>query len=86
MSEAENIKQWLEDRDKALTAFVMEDDFSAVVTYALNYGIPFSDNLDAFKLAMLKAAFSTKSLLPEVRDLAAKKCRTMGFSPEIREI
>ena len=61
------------DRDKAITAFVMNDDLSAVITYFLNYGIQIPDNEDVLKLAVWKSALEVTNLPKEIKDTATKK-------------
>lgn len=67
------LKQFLEDRNQALTAWVMNDDFSAVVSYCLNYGVGFPDDIDVLKLGMYKAALGVTNLPKEVHETAKKK-------------
>jgi len=61
------------DKNKAITAFVMNDDLSAVITYFLNYGIQIPDNKDVLKLAVWKSALEVTNLPKEVKDTATKK-------------
>ncbi len=67
------LEQFIKDRDKAFTAWVMDDDFSAAVTYCLNYGVELPDDIDVFKLGMYKGALDIKRLPKEVRETAKKK-------------
>ena len=68
-----DLKQFVKDRNKALTAWVMEDDFSALVSYCLNYNIGLPDDIDVFKLAMYKAALGVTNLPNGVHDTAKQK-------------
>jgi len=61
------------DKNKAITAFVMNDDLSAVITYFLNYGIQIPDNKDVLKLAVWKSALEVTNLPKEIKDTATKK-------------
>ena len=67
------LEEVVDARDKAITAFVMNDDLSSVITYFLNYGIQIPDNEDVLKLAVWKSALEVTSLPKEVKDTATKK-------------
>lgn len=67
------ILECVEERDKALKAFVMHEDFSAVITYCLNYGIAIPSNLEVLKLGMWKAVLEITSMPKEVKDKAQER-------------
>lgn len=67
------LEEVVDSRNKAITAFVMNDDLSAVITYFLNYGISIPDNEDVLKLAVWKSALEVTNLPKEVKDTATKK-------------
>lgn len=67
------LEEVVDARDKAITAFVMNDDLSAVISYFLNYGISIPDNEDVLKLAVWKSALEVTNLPKEVKDTATKK-------------
>ena len=67
------LEEVVDARDKAITAFVMNDDLSAVITYFLNYGISIPDNEDVLKLAVWKSALEVTNLPKEIKDTATKK-------------
>lgn len=67
------LEEVVDSRNKAITAFVMNDDLSAVITYFLNYGIQIPDNEDVLKLAVWKSALEVTNLPKEVKDTATKK-------------
>ena len=73
MDDDKYLEKVVVDRDKAITAFVMNDDLSAVITYFLNYGIQIPDNEDVLKLAVWKSALEVTNLPKEVKDTATKK-------------
>lgn len=67
------LEEVVDARDKAITAFVMNDDLSAVITHFLNYGISIPDNEDVLKLTVWKSALEVTNLPKEVKDTATKK-------------
>lgn len=67
------LEEVVDSRNKAITAFVMNDDLSAVISYFLNYGIQIPDNEDVLKLAVWKSALEVTNLPKEVKDTATKK-------------
>lgn len=73
MDDDKYLEEVVDARDKAITAFVMNDDLSAVITYFLNYGIQIPDNGDVLKLAVWKSALEVTNLPKEVKDTATKK-------------
>ena len=78
-----DLKQFVKDRNKALTAWVMEDDFSAVVSYCLNYNIGLPDDIDVFKLGMYKAALGVTGLPKNVHATAKQKVE--AFRAHLKE-
>lgn len=67
------LEEVVDSRNKAITAFVMNDDLSAVITHFMNYGIQIPDNEDVLKLAVWKSALEVTNLPKEVKDTATKK-------------
>lgn len=69
----EEILECVEERDKALKAFVMNEDFSAVITYCLNYGIAIPSDIEVFKLGIWKSVMGITAMPKEVKDKAQER-------------
>lgn len=72
-----------EDRDKAFTAFVMNDDWDAIKRYCTNYGVAMPDNPDVMAAGIYKAVQEVTDMPDEVKVKAAMKCMKLGFKPFI---
>jgi len=70
-----------QDRDKAFTAFVLNDDWRAVRWYMRKYGIVEHHSEIVMKAGILKAVQECTSIPEDVKAKAAQKCIEMGFSP-----
>lgn len=75
------MKQFCMDRDDAMTAAVMEDDWDAVRRYCKKYKVPIPSNENAMKAGIYKAVQDILSMPQEVKDTARRKCIALGFKP-----
>lgn len=76
-----DIKQFVKDRDKAFTAFVMYDDWAPVVEYCATYGIRMPDDPDVMAAGIYKAVQEVTNMPKEVKHTAMVKCLKLGFKP-----
>lgn len=81
MSNLGKLLRFRQDRDKAFTAFVLNDDWKAVRWYMRKYGIVEHLNDTVMKAGILKAVQEIPSIPEDVKAKAAQKCIEMGFSP-----
>lgn len=79
-----DFKHFREDRDKAFTAFVMNDDWDAVKEYCTSYGVRMPENPDVMAAGIYKAVQEVKDIPDEVKVKAAIKCMKLGFTPFMR--
>ena len=75
------MKQFRIDRDDAMTAAVMEDDWDAVRRYCRKYKVPIPSNENVMKAGIYKAVQDILSMPQEVKDTARRKCIALGFKP-----
>lgn len=71
-------------RDKAFTAFVLNDDWEPVLEYCHTYGVPMPDNPDVMAAGIYKAVQECTSIPDDVKAKAAKKCMKLGFVPYMK--
>ena len=76
-----DFKQFREDRDKAFTAFVMNEDWNAIKDYFTSYCMAMPDNPDVMAASVYKAVQEVISIPDEVKVKAAIKCMKLGFTP-----
>ena len=76
-----DVKQFVEDRNRAFTAFVMHDDWNAIKEYCTNYCVAMPDNPDVLAAGIYKAVQEVTSIPDEVKVKAAMKCMELGFAP-----
>lgn len=69
-----------EERDKAFTDAVVNDNWDGVKAYMEKYGITASSNT-VVKVGIYKAVQHCTDIPEDVKILAIKKCVKMGFSP-----
>lgn len=77
------INRFKKDRDDAVTAAVMNDDFEPLRRYCRKYSIPIPTNENVFRAGTYKAAGGITALPEEVKRKAAAKAIALGFSPEL---
>ena len=77
------LKAFVKSRDKAFTAFVMDDDWDAVLKHLKKYGqyarLPKDENVA--KAGIYKAVQECTNIPVEVKAEAARKCVLLGFRP-----
>lgn len=76
-----DMKTLVADRDKAFTAFVLNDDWEPVLEYCHTYGLQMPDNPDVMAAGIYKAVQEVTTMPDEVKVKAAMKCLKLGFSP-----
>lgn len=76
-----NAKEFVEDRNRAFTAFVMNDDWDAIKEYCTNYCVVMPDNPDVLAAGIYKAVQEVPSIPDDVKVKAAMKCMKLGLSP-----
>ena len=74
-------KQLVRDRDAAFTAFVMEDDWYAILQYCATYNVLTPDNPDVLAAGVYKAVQVIRNMPDAVKVRAAVKAVELGFSP-----
>lgn len=79
-----DIKDLVAARDKAFTAFVLNDDWEPVLEYCHTYGVPMPDNPDVMAAGIYKAVQECTDIPDEVKVKAAKKCMKLGFMPYMK--
>ena len=79
-----NMDDFAEMHDKAIIAFVINDDWNAVKDYCAMFGIDMSDDPDVMAAGIYKAAQEVTTMPDEVKVKAAIKCMKLGFSPFMR--
>ena len=79
-----DMKQFVKDRNEAFTAFVMNDDWEAILEYCRTYGVRMPDNDKTFAAGVYKAVQEVTNIPEEVKNVAAMKCLKLGLSPFMR--
>ena len=75
------IKKLAADRDKAMIKAVVEDDWSSVHKYCKKYGVYEPEHAVVLKAGIYKAVQACTKIPVDVKDMAAEKCRAIGFDP-----
>lgn len=75
------MKQFIKDRDSALIAFVMSDEWEPVREYCSTYGVQMPDNPDVMAAGIYKAVQEVTTMPDEVKKTAMIKCMKLGFTP-----
>jgi len=78
-----NINEFVKERDRVLTAAVMNDDWDGVREYAIRWGGEIPDDDDVMKAGVYKAVQECTTISQTVKNLAWKKCCALGFKPTI---
>ena len=76
-----NAEQFVKDRNAALTAFVLNDDWGPVKQYCATYGIAMPDNPDVMAAGIYKAVQEVTTIPNDIKVKAAIKCMQLGFEP-----
>lgn len=80
-----DIKEFVRDRNEALMAAVVNDDWDAVKRYCKKYGVKLPKEEDVIKAGIYKAVQEVISIPQEVKDQARTKCVALGFKPTMWE-
>lgn len=86
MKEDKFLKQFIKDRNEALTRFVMNDDWDALRQYCRKYSVPMPGNRKAAQAGVYKAVQYCTDIPEEVKIKAMKKCLELGFNPLIKPV
>ena len=81
-----DMKTLVSDRDKAFTAFVMNDDWEPIRRYCKMYGVRMPANPDVMAAGIYKAVQYITNMPDEVKVKAAMKCLKLGFKPFMRPV
>lgn len=84
MNTPEYFKEFVEDRNRATTAAVMDDDWNAIREYCKKYGTEVPKDETILKAGVYKACQEMTDMPYEVKKVAAQKCIKLGFSPFMR--
>lgn len=76
-----SINEFLEDRKKALTKAVMDNDWGPFMKYCKKYGVQIPKDRKIMMAGCYKAVQGCTDISEEVKDVAFKKCVALGFSP-----
>lgn len=81
----EQLHEFVCDRDKAFTNFVLNDDWNEVVAYARKWGVNPQTDLehpeDWMKAGIYKAVQECTNIPKTVKKIAWVKCLELGFKP-----
>ena len=78
-----DIKAYVMERDRVLTAAVMNDDWDGVREFTLRWGGEVPDDEAVMKAGVYKAVQEITGISQTVKHLAWKKCLALGFMPTI---
>lgn len=77
------LRRFTKSRDKAFIAFVLHDDWDAVLRHMAQYGqsVPKWMPTKCAQAGVYKAVQEIASIPNEVKAIAAQKCIELGFRP-----
>ena len=78
-------RRFVQDRDRAFTAFVLYDDWSKVLLFMRKYHINPHPNELVMKAGILKGVQECVNIPDDVKGKAAAKCIALGFTPFIKD-
>ena len=81
-----DMKTFVADRDKAFTAFVLNDDWEPVLEYCHTYGVQMPADPNVMAAGIYKAVQEVTTMPDEVKVKAAMKCMKLGLSPFMRPV
>lgn len=76
-----NMKKFVKDRDSAFCEFVKTGNLKAVQKYCRKYGVSMPGNERVLKAGIYKAVQQCTGIPQDVKDIAAERCKELGFSP-----
>lgn len=79
----DQIAKMVKERDEAFTDFVLTGNKTKVETYCRKYGVRIPKNEKVFAAGIYKAVQEIKGIPKDIKEMAADKCRQMGFKPEM---
>lgn len=77
----EGMEQFLKDRHNALMAFIMRDDWDAILAYAKKYEVLLHPNTCIARASIYKAALDCTDIPEKAKKMARKKLVELGFKP-----
>lgn len=81
----DNMKIFRQDRDGAMIAAVMHDDWNEVRKYCKKYGVALPNDERIMKAGIYKAVQEIIDIPQEVKAVARQKCIALGFKPTMWE-
>ncbi len=75
------MKEFIADRDNAMAAFVMSDDWEPVLAYCDKYEISLPEDSKVMAAGIYKAVQEITTMPEDVKKTAAIKCMKLGFTP-----
>lgn len=84
----EELSNFRKSRDEAFQAFVLHDDWGAVLKHLEKYEMSFPAGMDETvkKASVLKTVHECTEIPDEVKKIADKKCIQMGFKPGLHRL
>jgi hypothetical protein len=80
----DEIQKFVKDRNKAMKAAVMDDDWDAVRRYMKKYQIQAPEKEEVMKAGIYKAVQEITNMPDYVKLTAYRKCIDLGFRPTMR--
>jgi len=77
----EGMEQFLKDRHNALMAFIMRDDWDAILAYANKYEVLLHPNTCIARASIYKAALDCTDIPEKVKKIARQKLVAIGLKP-----
>ena len=78
-------RRFVQDRDRAFTAFVLHDDWGKVLWFMRKYHINPHPNELVMKAGILKGVQECVNIPDDVKGKAAAKCIALGFTPFFKD-
>jgi hypothetical protein len=79
------MKNLIQERNEAITDFILYDDLTKYHAYCRRYKIPMPSSERVLKASICKAAQECLGIPKETKELAKKKCIELGFKPSMFE-
>lgn len=77
------ISQMVKERDEAFVDFVLTGSWTKVRTYCRKYGVKMPKDDKVFAAGIYKAVRQCTGISKSIKEVAADKCRQIGFDPEL---
>lgn len=76
-----DFKQLVKERDEAFIDFVRSGNEDKLTAYCNRWDVPLNQDKDIRAAGVYKAVQGIKGMPQNVKDLAAEKCKALGFDP-----